>query len=110
MNIEITFEEAVFGAKRTVEVPRATLCTECNGSGAKAGTTASQCATCATKLPSFGEMRRRKNPNDRAEVFDESLVRGRRCRERLLVLRQSCGHQRLHLREQFRAALHRVLR
>ena len=31
MNIEITFEEAVFGAKRTVEVPRATQCTECNG-------------------------------------------------------------------------------
>jgi molecular chaperone DnaJ len=47
MNIEITFEEAVFGAKRTVEVPRATQCSECNGSGAKPGTTATQCATCS---------------------------------------------------------------
>ena len=46
MNIEITFEEAVFGAKRTVEVPRATQCTECNGSGAKPGTSATTCATC----------------------------------------------------------------
>src|SRR6202049_3927791 len=46
MNIEITFEEAVFGAKRTVEVPRATQCAECNGSGARPGTTATQCATC----------------------------------------------------------------
>jgi molecular chaperone DnaJ len=46
MNVEITFEEAVFGAKRTVEVPRATVCTECSGSGARKGTQATQCRTC----------------------------------------------------------------
>src|ERR1700680_4762403 len=46
MNIEVTFEEAVFGAKRTVEVPRATQCAECGGSGARPGTSATQCATC----------------------------------------------------------------
>src|SRR5580658_2437110 len=33
MNIEITFEEAVFGAKRTVAGTRATQCTTCQGSG-----------------------------------------------------------------------------
>src|ERR1700686_1242534 len=42
MNVEITFEEAVFGAKRTVEVPRATQCAECNGSGARPGPTPPQ--------------------------------------------------------------------
>ena len=36
----------MFGAKRTVEVPRATACTECGGTGARPGTTATQCATC----------------------------------------------------------------
>ena len=46
MNIDVTFEEAVFGATRTVEVPRATQCDECSGSGARPGTSATQCATC----------------------------------------------------------------
>ena len=46
MNIEVTFEEAVFGATRTVEVPRATACEDCSGSGARPGTSATQCATC----------------------------------------------------------------
>jgi len=46
MNIEIAFEEAVFGAKRTVDVPRAGVCAECGGSGARPGTESSQCPTC----------------------------------------------------------------
>jgi len=46
MSIEISFEEAVFGAKRTIEVPRAEPCTECGGSGAKPGTQPVQCAAC----------------------------------------------------------------
>ncbi len=46
MNIDIAFEEAVFGGKRTIEVPRAGQCTECGGSGARPGTQATQCPTC----------------------------------------------------------------
>jgi len=46
MNIEISFEEAVFGGKRTIEVPRAGQCEECHGSGARAGTQATQCPAC----------------------------------------------------------------
>ncbi|MBV8444730.1 MAG: molecular chaperone DnaJ [Candidatus Dormibacteraeota bacterium] len=46
MTVDITFEEAVFGATRTVEVPRAGTCSECAGSGARKGTKASQCPTC----------------------------------------------------------------
>src|SRR3977135_2216412 len=33
MNLEITMREAVFGANRTIEVPRADTCPECAGSG-----------------------------------------------------------------------------
>ncbi|MBV8195109.1 MAG: molecular chaperone DnaJ [Candidatus Dormibacteraeota bacterium] len=46
MTVDVAFEEAVFGAKRTIEVPRAEACRECGGSGARAGTKAAQCATC----------------------------------------------------------------
>ena len=46
MNVDVTFEEAVFGAKRTIEVPRAAACSECNGTGARAGTSPAQCTTC----------------------------------------------------------------
>ncbi|MBV9100244.1 MAG: molecular chaperone DnaJ [Candidatus Dormibacteraeota bacterium] len=46
MNVEITFEEAVFGAKRTIEVPRAAQCEECGGTGARPGTQATQCSMC----------------------------------------------------------------
>ena len=33
MVVDITFQESVFGAKRTVEVPRAGTCADCGGSG-----------------------------------------------------------------------------
>jgi len=46
MNLEITFEEAVHGAKRTIEVPRADTCPECKGSGSEAGHSAVSCPQC----------------------------------------------------------------
>jgi molecular chaperone DnaJ len=46
MNLEITLHEAVFGASRTVEVPRADSCPECSGTGAEAGTSPVQCPQC----------------------------------------------------------------
>jgi len=46
MNLEITMREAVFGATRTVEVPRADTCPECSGSGAEPGTSPVQCPQC----------------------------------------------------------------
>ena len=46
MNVSISFEESVFGASRTIEVPRADTCPDCKGSGAKPGTVAVQCADC----------------------------------------------------------------
>ena len=46
MNIDISFEESVFGANRTVEVPRKGTCAECAGSGAAPGTSPVACADC----------------------------------------------------------------
>jgi molecular chaperone DnaJ len=46
MSVDISFEESVFGATRTVEVPRKGTCADCGGSGAAAGTQAVPCADC----------------------------------------------------------------
>ncbi len=46
MTVDITFEESVFGAKRTVEVPRASTCPDCSGSGAAPGTAPTTCPEC----------------------------------------------------------------
>ena len=46
MTVDITFSESVFGATRTVEVPRKGTCPECSGSGAAPGTQPSQCPDC----------------------------------------------------------------
>jgi len=42
----ISFEEAAFGCKKTVELTRAEICGTCNGSGAKPGTKPVQCGYC----------------------------------------------------------------
>lgn len=44
--IEITFEEAAFGAKKTISVPKFESCDACAGSGAKPGTKKIDCPTC----------------------------------------------------------------
>ena len=54
MNIGITFNEAVFGATRTIEVPRADTCPDCAGSGAAAGTKPVICTECSGQ----GQVRR----------------------------------------------------
>ena len=44
--VEISFEEAAFGAKKTINVPRNKACDGCGGSGAKPGTKKTDCPTC----------------------------------------------------------------
>ncbi len=46
MNYEISFEDAVYGTKKVVEVPIKKECTECNGSGAQKGTSPKTCKNC----------------------------------------------------------------
>ena len=45
-DLEITFEEAVFGAEKTIRVPRLSPCEECKGSGSRDGAPRETCTTC----------------------------------------------------------------
>ena len=45
-DMDLAFEEAVFGKEASIEVPRAVNCATCSGSGAKKGTTPVSCSMC----------------------------------------------------------------
>lgn len=45
-NLEISFEEAAFGAETQIRIPRAEPCEKCEGSGAAPGTKPTTCTTC----------------------------------------------------------------
>lgn len=53
-DLEITFQEAVFGAEKEIEIPRQELCPVCQGSGAEPGTQPIRCPQCN----GTGEVRR----------------------------------------------------
>ena len=44
--VSLTFEEAVFGVEREIEVTRDEVCGTCRGSGAEPGTSPVRCSTC----------------------------------------------------------------
>jgi molecular chaperone DnaJ len=46
LDLRLTFEEAVFGVKRELTIPRAEACGACRGSGAEAGTSPQTCPQC----------------------------------------------------------------
>lgn len=45
-NLQVTFEEAAFGAKKKIKMTKYVVCEKCNGSGAKEGTGKKTCPTC----------------------------------------------------------------
>jgi molecular chaperone DnaJ len=45
--LNITFEEAAFGAEKIIQVPRLNRCDICSGSGAKPGTSSQTCQQCS---------------------------------------------------------------
>ena len=53
-DLEITFQEAVFGAEKEIEMPRLEVCPQCQGSGAEPGTKPIRCPQCN----GTGEVRR----------------------------------------------------
>jgi len=53
-DLTITFEEAVFGCQKDIELPRWENCTTCSGSGAAPGTSTARCSACQ----GTGEIRR----------------------------------------------------
>jgi molecular chaperone DnaJ len=97
MNVEISFAEAVFGAKRTIDVPRAAQCDDCGGSGAKPGTQATQCPTCQ----GAGQVRRNMN-----SIFGQvtSVAACPTCRGEGRVVQEPCvrchGQGRVEARHQ----------
>ncbi|MCM1192943.1 MAG: molecular chaperone DnaJ [Butyrivibrio sp.] len=48
-SVRISFEEAVFGCKKEIDLTVKETCKTCNGSGAKPGTGAQTCSTCGGK-------------------------------------------------------------
>lgn len=46
VQITLSFEEAVFGVKKDLSVPRIVSCAKCNGTGAKNGTEFTTCSDC----------------------------------------------------------------
>ncbi|MFU8806402.1 MAG: molecular chaperone DnaJ [Bradymonadaceae bacterium] len=46
VELEVSYEEAAFGAKKEVQVPTANPCDQCGGSGAKPGTRPTTCPRC----------------------------------------------------------------
>lgn len=55
-DVRLTFEEAVFGAERDLDIPRLEVCDRCKGSGAEPPTSPVTCSTCSGQ----GEVRRRQ--------------------------------------------------
>jgi len=53
LRVDLTFEEAVFGVEKTVELTRNETCGTCGGSGAEPGTKPQRCGTCGGR----GEVR-----------------------------------------------------
>jgi molecular chaperone DnaJ len=47
--VQISFEEAVFGIEREIEITRDEVCATCRGSGAEPGTSPTRCTTCGGK-------------------------------------------------------------
>ena len=45
-NVDLTFEESIFGVDREVEITRDEVCETCNGSRAEPGTSRVRCSTC----------------------------------------------------------------
>ena len=56
-NLTITFEEAAFGTKKEILVPREENCTACEGTGAKKGTSPVTCSVCGGS----GQVRSQQN-------------------------------------------------
>ncbi|MBX4209498.1 molecular chaperone DnaJ [Candidatus Parcubacteria bacterium] len=48
-DFDITFEESIFGAEKTIVLNKTSVCAECSGSGAKKGSKMKTCHTCNGK-------------------------------------------------------------
>ncbi len=44
--LDLSFEEAIFGVEKEIEITRDEICSNCNGTGAEPGTSPVRCSTC----------------------------------------------------------------
>jgi molecular chaperone DnaJ len=51
--VQLTFEEAIFGVEKEIEITRDEMCATCRGTGAEPGTSPTRCSTCGGR----GEVR-----------------------------------------------------
>jgi molecular chaperone DnaJ len=49
VDIELSFEDSIFGVEKDIVLNKASVCAECSGSGAKKGSKTKTCHTCAGK-------------------------------------------------------------
>src|SRR5215475_10608538 len=82
-DLELTFEEAVFGVTRDLEVPRTVPCVRCGGGGAEPGSSPARCPQCN----GAGEVRRVQQ-----SIFGQfvNVTVCDRCRGRGEVITQPC--------------------
>ncbi len=78
-DLEIQFEEAIFGAEKEIEVPRQQTCPRCHGAGAEPGTSPIRCPDCN----GTGEVRRQTG-------FFVNIVTCPRCRGEGEVVTTPC--------------------
>ena len=56
-SVSISFDEAIFGVKKSIKYSRKESCSDCSGSGAAKGTNAETCSTCKGQ----GQVKRQQN-------------------------------------------------
>src|SRR5437660_7622552 len=81
--LTISFEEAVFGCQKEIELPRWETCSSCRGSGAQPGTSTSRCSSCQ----GTGEIRRVQQ-----SIFGQfvNVTMCERCRGEVRVITTPC--------------------
>src|SRR5262245_122610 len=82
-DLELTFDEAVFGTTHEIEVPKAVVCGRCNGDGAEPGTPPQRCPTCGGS----GEIRRAQQ-----SIFGQfvNVMVCDRCRGQGTIITKAC--------------------
>ena len=83
-DIEISLEEAFNGLKKEIQIPRTEKCDDCNGSGAKPGTSAKNCSQCQ----GTGQMKQSRRTT--FGVFTQ-VTTCNRCNGNGVVIDQKCS-------------------
>ena len=78
--LELDLEEAAFGSEPTIEIPRREICSTCNSSGIRPGSSPVQCTTCNGR----GEIRR-------SQGFFSISTTCPQCRGRGWIVREPCN-------------------